>query len=73
MKRALQVSRLNELLVELTAKTEVEEEYITNKLTKQLSALKREKEIIAVETEREEEFLTNKLTKKIEVLLQGRC
>ena len=57
--------------MDLTAKTEVEEEYITNKLTKQLTVLKQEKERIAVETEREEEFLTNKLSKKIEDLLRG--
>ena len=36
---------------------EQEEEYITNKLTKRLNQLKKEKQTLANEVEQEEEFL----------------
>lgn len=47
---------------------EEEEEAITNKLMKRLTALKAEKELLARQSESEEEFLTNTLTLRLEDL-----
>jgi len=56
--------------VELQTLSEQEEENITNKLIKRLTALKREKEAMAMQVEAEEEFLTNGLQAKLDKLRQ---
>jgi len=54
--------------LEMQAKVEQEEEFISNKLLKRLEQLKREKQALANEVEQEEEFLTNTLQKRLEKL-----
>eukprot|EP00667_Euglena_gracilis_P007916 EG_transcript_7999 len=54
--------------VELQAKVEEEEEFITNNLLKRLEAVKKEKEHIAKQVEIEEEFMTNNLQRKLNQL-----
>lgn len=49
---------------------EQEEEYITIKLMKRLTALKHEKEHLARQVEMEEEMISNKLSKKLEAVKQ---
>jgi len=54
--------------VNLQAKVEEEEEYITNNLLKRLEAVKKEKEQLAKQVEIEEEFMTNNLQRKLNQL-----
>lgn len=54
--------------LEMQAKVEQEEEFISNKLLKRLEQLKKEKQALANEVEQEEEFLTNTLQKRLEKL-----
>ena len=49
-------------------RAEQEEEYISNKLLKKITELKKEKEFLALNYEQEEEFLTNDLTRKLSQL-----
>jgi len=51
--------------VNIQARAEQEEEYISNKLLKKIQSLKKEKETLANNYEREEEFLTNDLSRKL--------
>lgn len=44
---------------------EQEEEYISNKLLKRISGLKKEKGELLVQVEQEEEYMTNMLQKKL--------
>lgn len=48
-----------------TALTEQEEEFISNKLLKHITGLKKEKGELLVQVEQEEEYLTNMLQKKL--------
>lgn len=48
-----------------TALAEQEEEYISNKLLKRISGLKKEKGELLVQVEQEEEYLTNMLQKRL--------
>lgn len=45
--------------------TEQEEEYISNKLLKHITGLKKEKSELLIQVEQEEEYLTNMLQKKL--------
>ncbi|CAO3630109.1 unnamed protein product [Mucor hiemalis] len=56
---------LRKLAVDMTALTEQEEEYISNKLLKHITGLKKEKGELLVQVEQEEEYLTNMLQKKL--------
>ncbi|KAL8186901.1 UNVERIFIED_CONTAM: hypothetical protein K2H54_020486 [Gekko kuhli] len=49
----------------LQARAEQEEEFISNTLFKKIQALQKEKETLAVNYEKEEEFLTNELSRKL--------
>lgn len=51
--------------VNIQARAEQEEEYISNKLLKKIQSLKKEKETLANNYEREEEYLTNDLSRKL--------
>lgn len=47
------------------AESEAEEDFITNKLTKKLEALRTEKNELLAKVELEEEYLTNNLQKRL--------
>ncbi|XP_075254384.1 uncharacterized protein LOC142345854 isoform X2 [Convolutriloba macropyga] len=51
--------------VNLQARAEQEEEYISNTLLRKIQSLKKEKEVLATTYEQEEEFLTNELSRKL--------
>ncbi|KAF7722063.1 hypothetical protein EC973_003745 [Apophysomyces ossiformis] len=59
---------LRQMTVNMTALAEQEEEYISNKLLKRISGLKKEKGELLVQVEQEEEYLTNMLQKKLSQL-----
>ena len=61
---------LRQASVNIQAKAEQEEEYISNTLLKKIQALKKEKETLAHHYEREEECLTNDLSRKLDQLRQ---
>lgn len=65
-----QLKRQSKLNEQLQLQAEQEEEYLTNKLMKRLTELKREKEELARQVEMEEEMITNKLSKKLEKVKQ---
>ena len=52
--------------VQIQAKAEQEEEFISNTLLKKIQALKKEKENLALNYEQEEECLTNDLSRKLD-------
>ncbi|CAM0136299.1 unnamed protein product [Umbelopsis sp. WA50703] len=59
----------NQMLRQMTsALAEQEEEYISNKLLKRISGLKKEKGELLIQVEQEEEYLTNTLQKKLSQL-----
>ncbi|KAH8553268.1 hypothetical protein BGW37DRAFT_518233 [Umbelopsis sp. PMI_123] len=59
---------LRQTTVDMTALAEQEEEYISNKLLKRISGLKKEKGELLIQVEQEEEYLTNTLQKKLSQL-----
>ncbi|RUS20810.1 hypothetical protein BC938DRAFT_475499 [Jimgerdemannia flammicorona] len=59
---------LRQMTVDMTALAEQEEEYISNKLLKRISGLKKEKGELLLQVEQEEEYLTNTLQKKLSQL-----
>ncbi|KAI9269063.1 hypothetical protein BDA99DRAFT_503432 [Phascolomyces articulosus] len=59
---------LRQMTVDMTALAEQEEEYISNKLLKRISGLKKEKGELLVQVEQEEEYLTNMLQKRLNQL-----
>lgn len=59
---------LRKASVNIQARAEQEEEYISNKLLKKIHSLKKEKETLANNYEREEEYLTNDLSRKLHQL-----
>lgn len=61
---------LRQASVNIQAKAEQEEEFISNTLLKQIKTLKKEKEILALNYEQEEECLTNDLSRKLNQLRQ---
>lgn len=56
--------------INIQAKAEQEEEYISNTLLKKIQVLKKEKETLALNYEQEEECLTNDLSRKLNQLRQ---
>ncbi|XP_037083890.1 coiled-coil domain-containing protein 6-like [Pollicipes pollicipes] len=56
---------LKQASVNIQARAEQEEEYISNTLLKKIQALKKEKETLAINYEQEEECLTNDLSRKL--------
>jgi len=56
------------MTVDMHASAEQEEEYISNKLLKLISGLKKEKGELLVQVEQEEEYLTNTLQRKLNQL-----
>lgn len=73
----LKIKGLNEMnhqlrrnSVNIQAKAEQEEEYISNTLLKKITELKKEKESLAINYEQEEECLTNELNRKFTQLRQ---
>ncbi|KAI7892192.1 uncharacterized protein EV154DRAFT_505958 [Mucor mucedo] len=56
---------LRQKAVQMSALSEQEEEYISNKLLKHITGLKKEKSELLVQVEQEEEYLTNMLQKKL--------
>lgn len=56
---------LRQASVNIQAKAEQEEEFISNTLLKKIQALKKEKETLAHHYEQEEECLTNDLSRKL--------
>ncbi|GAB6019530.1 Coiled-coil domain-containing protein 6 [Chamberlinius hualienensis] len=61
---------LRQASVNIQAKAEQEEEFISNTLLKKIQALKKEKETLALNYEQEEECLTNDLSRKLNQLRQ---
>ncbi|XP_054721659.1 coiled-coil domain-containing protein 6-like [Uloborus diversus] len=61
---------LRQVSVNIQAKAEQEEEYISNTLLKKIQALKKEQEALAINYEQEEECLTNDLFRKLSQLRQ---
>ncbi|XP_062614662.1 coiled-coil domain-containing protein 6-like [Saccostrea cucullata] len=61
---------LQKASVNIQARAEQEEEFISNTLLKKIQALKKEKEALAMNYEQEEEFLTNDLSRKLHQLRQ---
>jgi len=61
---------LRQSSVNIQAKAEQEEEFISNTLLKKIQALKKEKENLALNYEQEEECLTNDLSRKLNQLRQ---
>ncbi|KAI9495710.1 hypothetical protein BDB00DRAFT_813177 [Zychaea mexicana] len=59
---------LRQMTVDMTVLAEQEEEYISNKLLKRISGLKKEKGELLVQVEQEEEYLTNMLQKRLNQL-----
>lgn len=70
--RALQEENKNlrQVSVNIQAKAEQEEEFISNTLMKKIQALKKEKETLAHHYEQEEECLTNDLSRKLNQLTE---
>lgn len=62
--------KLRQDSVNIQARAEQEEEFISNTLLKKIQELKKEKETLAIHYEKEEEFLTNQLSKKMSHLKQ---
>ncbi|VDP84204.1 unnamed protein product [Echinostoma caproni] len=62
--------QLRQNSVNIQAKAEQEEEYISNTLLKKITELKKEKESLALNYEQEEECLTNELNRKFTQLRQ---
>ena len=56
---------LRQTSVNIQAKAEQEEEFISNTLLKKIHSLKKEKETLALNYEQEEECLTNDLSRKL--------
>ncbi|KAI8076820.1 uncharacterized protein BX664DRAFT_344035 [Halteromyces radiatus] len=56
---------LKQLTVNMTQLAEQEEEYISNKLLKRITGLKKEKSELLLQVEQEEEYMTNMLQKKL--------
>ncbi|XP_052820566.1 LOW QUALITY PROTEIN: coiled-coil domain-containing protein 6-like [Mya arenaria] len=56
---------LKKMSVNIQARAEQEEEFISNTLLKKIQLLKKEKESLAMNYEQEEEFLTNDLSRKL--------
>ncbi|KAI8091008.1 uncharacterized protein B0P05DRAFT_528388 [Gilbertella persicaria] len=56
---------LRKMVVNMSVLTEQEEEFISNKLLKQISGLKKEKGELLMQVEQEEEYMTNMLQKKL--------
>ncbi|KAK4302640.1 hypothetical protein Pmani_025286 [Petrolisthes manimaculis] len=61
---------LRQASVNIQARAEQEEEFISNTLLKKIQALKKEKETLALNYEQEEECLTNDLSRKLSQLRQ---
>nr|CAG4646425.1 EOG090X09V8 [Macrothrix elegans] len=61
---------LRQASVNIQARAEQEEEFISNTLLKKIQALKKEKETLALNYEQEEECLTNDLSRKLNQLRQ---
>ncbi|GIY52318.1 coiled-coil domain-containing protein 6 [Caerostris darwini] len=61
---------LKQVSVNIQAKAEQEEEFISNTLLKKIQALKKEQEALAINYEQEEECLTNDLFRKLSQLRQ---
>ncbi|XP_046376783.1 coiled-coil domain-containing protein 6-like isoform X2 [Haliotis rufescens] len=61
---------LRKASVNIQAKAEQEEEFISNTLLKKIQSLKKEKETLAMNYEQEEEYLTNDLSRKLMQLRQ---
>lgn len=61
---------LRQASVNIQAKAEQEEEFISNTLLKKIQSLKKEKEALALNYEQEEECLTNDLSRKLNQLRQ---
>ncbi|KAF0292349.1 Coiled-coil domain-containing protein 6 [Amphibalanus amphitrite] len=59
---------LKQASVNIQARAEQEEEFISNTLLKKIQALKKEKETLAINYEQEEECLTNDLSRKLSQL-----
>ncbi|KAG1049864.1 hypothetical protein G6F43_007837 [Rhizopus delemar] len=59
---------LKQMAVDMNAVAEQEEEYISNKLLKRISGLKKEKSELLLQVEQEEEYMTNMLQKKLSQL-----
>nr|KAJ3414555.1 hypothetical protein HK105_001740 [Polyrhizophydium stewartii] len=59
---------LKQMIVNLQASAEVEEEYISNMLLKRIRQLQREKGELLLRVEAEEEMITNQLQKKLQQL-----
>jgi len=59
---------LRQASVNLQARAEQEEEFISNTLLKKIQDLKKEKETLVIHYEKEEEFMTNQLSKKMNYL-----
>ncbi|CEI97618.1 hypothetical protein RMCBS344292_11748 [Rhizopus microsporus] len=59
---------LKQMAVEMNAVAEQEEEFISNKLLKRISGLKKEKSELLLQVEQEEEYMTNMLQKKLNQL-----
>ncbi|RZF40338.1 hypothetical protein LSTR_LSTR006947 [Laodelphax striatellus] len=64
---------LRQASVNIQAKAEQEEEFISNTLMKKIHALIKEKETLAHHYEQEEECLTNDLSRKLTQLRQEKC
>ncbi|CAG7726314.1 unnamed protein product [Allacma fusca] len=64
---------LRQASVNIQAKAEQEEEFISNTLLKKIQALKKEKETLAHHYEQEEECLTNDLSRKLNQLRAEKC
>ncbi|KAI7907247.1 uncharacterized protein BX663DRAFT_495306 [Cokeromyces recurvatus] len=59
---------LRQMAVEMTAMAEQEEEFISNRLLKRITGLKKEKSELLLQVEQEEEYMTNMLQKKLNQL-----
>lgn len=59
---------LRQMTVDMNAMAEQEEEFISNRLLKRITGLKKEKSELLVQVEQEEEYMTNMLQKKLNQL-----
>ncbi|KAI9469711.1 MAG: hypothetical protein EXX96DRAFT_587172 [Benjaminiella poitrasii] len=59
---------LRQMAVEMNAMAEQEEEFISNRLLKRITGLKKEKSELLLQVEQEEEYMTNMLQKKLNQL-----
>ncbi|KAI8983664.1 hypothetical protein BDB01DRAFT_789647 [Pilobolus umbonatus] len=59
---------LRQMTVDMNAMAEQEEEFISNRLLKRISGLKKEKGELLLQVEQEEEYMTNMLQKKLNQL-----